>query len=503
MQPPSQSPSSPPSVARVVRALARRGLTVRRDGPVWCIRHTDDPHAPFAEVLLPDALPLEADAAAQLADLASVRHPHGGGACAVCATPDFHPGDSGIAIGSVFGSDSVVVPAAVGSDVNCGMRLHATDLELGAFESGRASLVDKLRGDYLLGTRDSVMSAASMRALFSGGLPAWIEATRARPLGRCADVDWAQVWDETTRRTLDDGTLGATELHPRVFGGGSLAGDVQWAPQTLVPDDGEVRDDGLATIGRGNHFVEVQVVDEVMDRRRAWAWGLARDRVVFMVHTGSRKVGKVIGATWRDRAREAWPDGERYPASRIFPLPAGGAAARAYLSAEATAGNYGFVNRMLLAELMRLRLREVFGAGVAAPLVYDVPHNLTTFEGGLWVSRKGACPAHAGLPVIIPGSMGTASFVCVGRGARRFLQSASHGAGRAVSRGAMGQQVRDDAHATALGLDGVHCVTLRDERRVQEAPAAYKPIEPVVAAQRDAGVVEVVARLRPLLTFKA
>jgi tRNA-splicing ligase RtcB (3'-phosphate/5'-hydroxy nucleic acid ligase) len=154
----------------------------------------------------------------------------------------------------------------------------------------------------------------------------------------------------------------------------------------------------------------------------------------------------------------------------------------------------------LLAELMRHRLREVHG-DIAAPLIYDLPHNITLpVDSRRWITRKGACPASEGQPVIIPGSMGAPSFLLVGRGNERFLASASHGAGRARSRFSMG---RRPATEDELGLSGVDCITMRAERRIEEAPAAYKPIEPVITCQVEAGMVDVVARLRPLMTFKA
>ena len=201
-------------------------------------------------------------------------------------------------------------------------------------------------------------------------------------------------------------------------------------------DDSVVRDDGLATIGKGNHFVEVQVVDEVVDKRLAYAWGLRAGQIAFMVHSGSRNVGRYVGKRWADKAREGWPAGVKHPTSDIFPIADD--LFSEYLAAESTAVNYGFVNRALLAELLRLRLREVYGPSVEAPLIYDIPHNITLHENGKVVARKGACPAHAGQPVIIPGSMGATSFVCVGLGNDRWISSASHGAGRAHSRGEMG-----------------------------------------------------------------
>jgi tRNA-splicing ligase RtcB len=261
----------------------------------------------------------------------------------------------------------------------------------------------------------------------------------------------------------------------------------------------------MATIGGGNHFVEIQVVEEVRDRALAHAWGVRPGMVAFMIHSGSRGVGKHVGAAWRDKARATWPKGQRHPDEGLFSLSLSDhpELVAGYLEAEATAANYGFVNRLLLAELMRLRLRQIHGPGLAAPLVYDLPHNITLPAGAekRWITRKGACPAEAGQPVIIPGSMGAPSYLLVGRGQPAFLCSASHGAGRARSRFTMSNHTDQDEHT--LGLTGVDCITLREERRIEEAPAAYKPIGPVIDCQVEAGMIDIVARLRPLMTFKA
>lgn len=240
----------------------------------------------------------------------------------------------------------------------------------------------------------------------------------------------------------------------------------------------------------------MQVVDDIVDRSLAYAWGVKRGAIAFMIHSGSRMVGKHIGNTWRDKARRAWPMHARHPEDGMFSF-ASPELIEQYLVAEATAANYGFLNRFTLAELVRRRIVEVFGAR-DVQLVYDLPHNITLRERGAYVVRKGACPAHDGQPVIIPGSMGAPSFLGVGTGSPMLLASTSHGAGRAKARIAMSHV--DEA---ALGLQGVTCVTLRDERRIEEAPAAYKPIEPVIDAQVQAGVMRVVAKLRPLLTFKS
>ena len=478
-----------PNVTRLLRALAREGLLVHRtpSGDAWVVRHKGSPNAPDAEILLPPDLPLEAKAVAQLCDLAGVSHPDGGRACRACATPDFHPGDSGVAIGSVLETEDLLVPQAVGVDINCGMRLHTVDLTVDRFLSRKEKLLERLKGDYLLGTRDIVLSGAAMSGALTEGLPGFLQATRGQAMGALARVDLGVIEDEL----------------PRVHLGGALQGDLRWAPHALVGTD-DVRDEGLATIGRGNHFAEVQVVEEVFDRSVAYRWGVTKGQVAIMIHSGSRNVGRYVGSQWEELARTRWPATSPYPKSRIFPISTRSQPelAAAYLRAEHTAANYGFLNRALLAELFRLRVSEVYGE-TAAPLLYDLPHNITLEENGRYVARKGACPAHDGQPVIIPGSMANGSYLCVGLGQDRMISSASHGAGRAIARGAMGRSIRDDAHREALGLSGVHCVTLHEERMVEEAPAAYKPIRPVIDAQIAAAVLRPVARLTPLVTFKA
>lgn len=502
-----------PNEKRLFRALAREGLSVTHEGSVYTVRLASDPDAPATEILLPSELPLEVKAVKQLAALAAVRHPDGGRVHRVIATPDFHPGDSGIAIGSVvatrgFPVADLAIPAAVGTDINCGMRLHITDLTLDGFLSRKSAFVEKMKGDYFLGTRDVGMTGSSMVSIFRDGLPEWAERQQRDSIGRMKGVDWKQVLAESSDRCFTDEE---GRDFARVYCQGSFPGAACWAPPGLIPHTNEVvRDDGLATIGRGNHFVEMQVVDEIIDKSLAFQWGVGKGRVAFMVHSGSRNVGRYVGKLFAEKARAAWPAGAKHPESGIFPISWRNDPEDlwgVYLGAEATAVNYGFVNRALLAELLRLRLREVYGEDTEAPLVYDIPHNITLHEEHgkeHWlVSRKGACPAYAGQPVIIPGSMGAASYLCVGLGNERWLNSASHGAGRAVARGTMGRTVKDAAHATALGLDGVECITLRDERRVEESPAAYKAIGPVIDSQVAAGILRVVAKLKPVLTFKA
>jgi tRNA-splicing ligase RtcB len=469
-----------PNQNGALRALAREGLTVEKDGNLVSVHSSRDPSGIPAEVLLPEGHPLDLKAIKQLWAFSQARHPAGGEVLQTFATPDFHPG-SVVPVGCVLATSlDMVIPQAIGTDINCGMRLHVADLTLDELISQKPAWLKALKGDLLLSTRDLPMTVPQIRAMFGSGTLGWLEAIRPNPLGMLARADLRQLEAE-----LD-----------KSFGLGSLDGDAAYAPEEMMPTDrDQVRDCFIGTIGGGNHFVEIQVVEEVLDRAVAFHWGIKKNQIAVMAHSGSRRVGIIVGQTWMQHAKESWPD-VQHPANGIFTLH--GKDAASYVTAMNTAANYAAVNRLLLVELVRDRLRHCF-PDLEMPLVFDAPHNIVTIENGHYVHRKGATPAHLGHPVLIPGSMGQASYLMRGLGNERFLQSASHGAGRKHSRHAMH---RLDREGVDLGLDAVECITLKNERLVQEAPAAYKEIGPVVQVQADTGIASPVARLRPLLTFK-
>ena len=464
---------------RLARALLRDGIEITQDGPIYQIRRISH-GGPPADVLLPEGFPLEIKAVRQLAAFASVSHPEGGRVCGACATPDFHPGPT-VPVGAVVETSDMVIPQAIGTDINCGMRMHVVDLSVDQFLSRKKDLVDRLRGDLLLGTRDLPMTVRAMRAMFEEGAEGWGQAVYKDPLGMLKKSDWPEIGAEIKSLTWHQGAWEA---------------DSKWAVDRMPENRDVVRDGDLGTVGGGNHFVEIQVIEEIMDYETALKWGfqLRPGMLAFMVHTGSRSVGRSIGVRWAEIAKERWPKNRKWP--EIFALY--GDDAHEYLRAMGCAANFAAVNRLLIAEIVRLRLREVYGE-IGAPCIYDVPHNIVTWENN-FVHRKGASPAFAGQPVIIPGSMGTSSYLMCGLGNERFLNSASHGAGRSRTRFEMGRKGRPDFD---LGMEKVECITLRDERLLEEAPAAYKDIDPVVEIQVKQGLVSPVARMRPLLTFKS
>jgi tRNA-splicing ligase RtcB len=470
------------STHRLTKALATHGILAARAGNIVTITSAKQ-HDVAAEILLPASFPLEAKAAIQLLAFAGVHHPAGGHVCKACATPDFHPGAT-VPVGSILvTSHDLVVPQAVGTDINCGMRLHVMDLTLDQFLSKKALLVQLLKGDLLESARNVPTSPQAMNALFQDGLHAFWRSMMQTREGLFAHIDFAQVCAETEK----------------LYAASHVKGNAAYAPQSLQDARrGLLRDPGLATVGSGNHFVEIQQVSEILDRHRAYELGVRPGQMAVMVHTGSRDVGFYVGQRWMDRARAEWPAGLKHPASGLYGLV--GDLAQEYLSAMHAAAHYADANRALVMELVRARVRQVYGE-VAMPMITDVPHNIVLKEAAGNVHRKGATPAHQGQPLLIPGSMGDDSYLLDGLGNERWASSASHGAGRAVSRMEMTWKAKQ-----AGGLAPARqfeCITLKEERRIEEAPGAYKPIGPVIESQIEEGLVTPVARISPILTFKA
>ncbi len=409
----------------------------------------------------------------QLLAFAAVKTPQGHAAvCAACATPDFHPGTMA-PVGAVVATPAdVVIPAAIGTDINCGMRLLTTGLSLAQLAPRKQALLTRLKSVLLENERNLPTHTQVFKALFDVGPLAFID--QLRPEGMWASVNRDRLAEEVERCIGLDG-MTAHSRH---------------APESFVSGREVFRDPCLGTPGGGNHFVELQVVDEVLDRHAAYPAGLKAGEVVVMIHSGSRDIGFYVGGRWMDRAKAAWPAGVKHPSSKLYAL--GGPLAHDYLQAMGVAARYARANRVVLAEMVRLELARLHGAD-RSRLVVDVPHNVVLTEHGLNIHRKGSTPARLGDLALIPGSMGASSHVARGRGHPDWLWSCSHGAGRRMRR----QEMRGQPVATSGERRDWECVTLREERLIEEAPEAYKPIGPVIEAQVEAGLIEGVARLRP------
>ncbi|HEV2870764.1 MAG TPA: RtcB family protein [Actinomycetota bacterium] len=420
------------------------------------------------------------------------------------AMPDIHWG-YGFPIGGVAATDvadgGVVSPGGVGFDIGCGVRLLRSDLDWDPDVRDRiGELVHTLARRIPRGP-----GGAGLLPLDRAGVDRVLVEGVRHPLARGVGVE------EDAAACEDGGTVPGADpakVSERAYQRG--------APQ-------------LGSLGGGNHFLEVQVVDQVRDAEAAAAMGLEAGQVCLMLHTGSRGIGhqactdhlKVI-----DRLAPAL--GIRVPDRQLSCVPVERPEAAAYLGAMRAAANFALANRHVLADGARRAFAEVLGRPVAdlgMDLVYDVSHNLAKLEehevGGrlrtLCVHRKGATralgPGHpelpdryrrVGQPVINPGSMGTFSYVLAGdrRAEARSFASTCHGAGRSMSRTRARKLMSGPDLRRQLEAEGVVLAASNWKLLSEEAPYAYKDATAVVETCEQVGLSRVVARLRPAGVLK-
>jgi tRNA-splicing ligase RtcB len=278
----------------------------------------------------------------------------------------------------------------------------------------------------------------------------------------------------------------------------------------------------VGSLGSGNHFLEVQVVEEILDEQAADAFGLHKGQVCMMIHTGSRGLGHQICTDHvriMERAMAGY--GISVPDRQLACAPVGSPEGRAYLGAMAAAANYGRANRQLLAEAASRVIEKATGRRL--DLVYDVSHNLAKIETheidgerrSLCVHRKGATralpPGHpelppdlreAGQPVLIPGTMGTASYVLRGVPGGGAFYSTCHGAGRVQSRNQAARAIGGKELRRRLEQQGIAVRGSSGRGLAEEAPTAYKDVSAVVEAAEGAGLCRAVARLVPVGVVK-
>ncbi|MCZ7527012.1 MAG: RtcB family protein [Acidimicrobiia bacterium] len=414
------------------------------------------------------------------------------------AMPDVHWG-YGFPIGGVAATDveagGVVSPGGVGFDISCGVRLLASDLDRGAVQPDLSRLMDTLAARIPTGLgRGAVWHVAGRRelerVLLDGARYAVGQGFGvARDLEHCEDGGWVADADpvRVSERAMERG-LGQ-----------------------------------VGSLGSGNHFLEVQVVDAVYDELLAEAFGLRRGQVCVMIHCGSRGLGHQICSDHvKVMAKAMSAHGIEVPDRQLACAPVRSAQGGAYLGAMAAAANYGRANRQALTHATREAFREVTGGG-RLDLLYDVSHNLAKLEHHevdgrsrlLCVHRKGATralPPHhpdlpeslraTGQPVLVPGSMGTASYVLAGVPGGGAFHSTCHGAGRTMSRSEAKRRIRGSELRSALEAEGIEVRAGSERGLAEEAPFSYKDVDEVVATCEHAGLARRVARLRPLGVVK-
>lgn len=413
------------------------------------------------------------------------------------AMPDIHWG-YGFAIGGVAATDveegGVVSPGGVGFDISCGVRLLSTRLT-------EAEIRPRLQR--LMAELDRRVPAG----LGTGAI--W----------RVGKKGLDAVLRHGARAAVDAGYGVAGDLE-RCEDGGALPVDDPSQVSQRARDRGGGQ---LGSLGSGNHFLEVQVVDRIFAPDLARDLDLHEDRIMVMIHSGSRGLGHQVCSDHVRAMVEALPTyGIELPDPQLAAAPVRSPHGERYLSAMAAAANFGRANRQVIAWAVRQAFSAVIGEG-PFELVYDVSHNLAKLERHLvdgrlrllCVHRKGATRAlpakstelppiyrSAGQPVLVPGSMGAASYVLVGEPGNEAFASTCHGAGRTMSRHrAMrtmtGSQLRD-----RLRDQGIVVETRTLRSLPEEAPEAYKDVDEVVRSCAAAGLSRPVARLRPLGVLK-
>jgi tRNA-splicing ligase RtcB len=418
------------------------------------------------------------------------------------AMPDMHWG-YGFPIGGVAAfdwDDGVISPGGVGYDINCGVRLATTTLVEDEVRARLESLADALYRH----------------------IPCGVGSTG--PI-RLSVADEKQVLRQGSRWAVAQG-LGNNDDLTRTEDGGCMP-DAD--PETVGDRALERGRKQLGTLGSGNHFVEVGVVDEIYDEAVAGAFGLFPSQVTVMLHSGSRGFGyQVCDDFLAEMTRQANQTGIDLPDRQLVCAPIQSPMGRRYRAAMACAANYAWANRQILMHRCREVFAQVFGKGPAAldmRLLYDVCHNIAkeevhTVEGRprrVCVHRKGATRAFApgcaelagdfnrvGQPVIIPGDMGTASYILVGtEGAMaETFGSTCHGAGRVLSRTAAKKKSKGRAIYRELADRGILVRWTGRETLAEEMPEAYKNVSWVVDVVHGAGISRKVARLRPMAVVK-
>lgn len=420
------------------------------------------------------------------------------------AMPDIHWG-YGFTIGGVAATDplngGVISPGGVGYDINCGVRLIRTNLSFEDVRDRVRHLVDELFRQIPTGvgrTGKYSFSRQELRHLLGEG-PSYL--VRSRGLGTSQDIQY-------------------TEAEGRLDG----------ADPDRISDRAYARGEKqCGTLGSGNHFLEVQVLDRVEDDEAARVFGLFEGQIVVMIHSGSRGLGYQVCDDSLAQLRKV-PEkyGIHLPDRQLACAPVDSPEGRQYIAAMRAAANFAWCNRQLLMQQTREVFRTVFGRSwqdLGMQLIYDVAHNIAKFEEHdlgerrreVCVHRKGATraypPGHpevpeayraVGQPVLIPGSMGTASWLLAGQpgSMEQTFGTTCHGAGRRMSRTAAAKDARGRRIDQELEKIGIIARARSRRELSEEQPKAYKDVDLVVDVVHDAGLSKKVARFRPIGVIK-
>ncbi len=417
----------------------------------------------------------------------------------VYGMPDIHWG-YGFPIGGVAAFDvkneGIISPGAVGFDINCGVRAMKTSLTY-----------DEVKGNIDRLTEEVYKH-----------VPVGLGSTSSIKLGK---KGLARVCEEGAEWAVKSG-YGIEEDLKFIEDGGRLS---QADPATISKKTFERGRDELGTLGSGNHFIEIQKVQEIYDEDAANAFGLFENQIVVMIHTGSRGFGHQIATDYIKMMRDNLKShNKNLPDKQLINAPFYHPLGQSYFSAMACAANYAFANREIIGYLVRKAFKKVLG-NAEVSLLYDIAHNIAKLEEHeingkrkkLIVHRKGATRSlgpdnllvpeeyrKVGLPVLIPGNMGEASYIMVGTKIAEgtTFSSSAHGAGRKMGRREALRKLTFTEVINELNEKGISIMSKGKRTVVEEAPQAYKDIDRVVDITSNVGIAKKVARLVPLGVVK-
>ncbi|HDH31216.1 MAG TPA: RtcB family protein [Candidatus Wolfebacteria bacterium] len=398
--------------------------------------------------------------------------------------PDVHEG-YGSPIGGVFATrvkeDGIISPGAVGYDINCGVRLLKSNLSVNEISSNLDNLATEIQ-----------------RIVPSGLGKGHLKKLDIKELDRILENGAQEIVKQGYGKEEDIKNCEAN-------------GKLELADVSEVSDTAKKRGrDQVGTLGSGNHFLEIQKVEEIFDDEVAKTFGLHKDHVVIMIHTGSRGLGHQIATDYIRLMLRVMPKYgikllDRELACAPFNSPEG----QRYFKAMSCGANFAWANRQMITHYIRQSWERVLSNqrpttnDLRLSVLYDVAHNIAKLEGDLLVHRKGATRAFPGQPVLIPGSMGTASYILQGtKESEQAFFSSCHGAGRIMSRHKAIKTISGKEVIKDLENKGIliKCYSLRGV--AEEAPMAYKDVDNVVEVVHQAGLSKKVARLKPLAVIK-
>lgn len=401
------------------------------------------------------------------------------------AMPDIHQG-YGFPVGGVAATmlpDGLISPGGIGYDINCGVRLLRSALSFEQIKPHLQDLARQLQKDVPSGVGEGgkiKLSSQEMDEVLEQGA-LWVVSKKG--LGEREDLEHLES-----------------------------QGRLSEARAKMVSGKAKKRGtDQLGTLGAGNHFLEIQRVQQIFHETAALAMGLRENQIVVMIHCGSRGLGHQNATDYialmmqvMSRYKIKLPDRE------LAGVPFETIEGQNYFASMCASANFAWANRQVITAEVRESFKKVLPANLDSTLetIYDVTHNIAKieeYEGRkLLVHRKGATRAFAGQPVLIPGSMGTASYLLVGteESSKLSFGSTCHGAGRRMSRTKAKQQIRGDQLKRQLEEEGIVVAAGSMSGLAEEAPSAYKDVDEVIRIVDEVGIAKMVARLKPVAVVK-